>query len=314
MGAGERPLVAAVAAQAELHNRLQRAMIGVARGADAGGKELRRIHREAELVCDARQEEIRKLVASDDPWSDDELRGLVRALASFGSWSFGGLDHVPVESIAKLIRRVVGQEPSSRLRRELLALGRLRLEQRGPAEARRAAMILADLGGARPDLAIGSGGGIDGDDDWGEAVIAALGERGGMPAGWADCSSTPERRRLRSPRSGGSQRPASSSPRSAKTAFTTSRGRSSARSTRPARARCAADPDRALAGLSRVPKAVPTERNALVLRGIVWTCAIPSGQAYADLVARAARACSKKIPEVGSRSPKVLNACLSGAR
>ena len=68
------------------------------------------------------------------------------------------LDHIPVESIAKLIRRALaGREPSPQLRQELLVLGTVRLEQRGPAESRRAAMILTDLGGARPDLAIGSG-------------------------------------------------------------------------------------------------------------------------------------------------------------
>ena len=59
-----------------------------------------------------------------------------------------------------------------------------------------------------------------------------------------------------------------------------------------------------------LPKAVPTERNALVLRGIVWSCSIPGGPTYAELVAGAARACAKKIPDVGARSPKVLNACL----
>ena len=313
MGTTERPLVAAVAAQADLHNRIARAMIAAVLPAPGGGVEaLQTLQRDAEPVAHARQEEIRELVDRDQPWSDEDLRALVRALASFSSWSFGGLDHIPVESIAKLIRRsVTGQVPSPELRRALLVLGRLRLEQRGPAESRRAAMILTELGGERPDLAIGSNGGIDGDDDWGEAAIAALAERGGVPAGWVGLlehaatatASKPAKRWLTGARElidalgeddfhdlartllGALDAPASSEMR---------RGSGVG----------------AFAGLNHLPKAVPTERNAVVLRGIVWSCSIPGGPSYAELVAGVARACAKKIPDVGARSPKVLNACL----
>jgi hypothetical protein len=66
----------------------------------------------------------------------------------------------------------------------------------------------------------------------------------------------------------------------------------------------------ALAGLDHLPRAVPTEGNALMLRGLVWCCAVAGGPEVAELVAAAARACSTKLPDVGARSPKVLNACL----
>ncbi len=313
MAASEPPLVAAVAAQADLHNRLQRAMIGaVLRGPGAGVATLQELQGEAGQVSDARQEEIRDLVARNEPYSDDELRALVRALASFGSWSFGGLDHIPVESVAKLIRRALaGREPSSQLRRELLALGQLRLDQRGPAEARRAAMILTDLGGQRPDLAIGTDGGIDGDDDWGEAAIAALQERGGMPASWGGLlehagtatASKPAKRWLVRAGELIDDLGADGFDDLVRTLL-------GALDAPPSGEMRRGSGIAAFAGLNHLPKAVPTERNALVLRGIIWSCSIPGRQTFAGLLAGAARACAKKIPEVGARSPKVLNACL----
>jgi hypothetical protein len=66
----------------------------------------------------------------------------------------------------------------------------------------------------------------------------------------------------------------------------------------------------ALAGLDYVPKAVPTEANAKLLRGVVWSCAIHDSEHLAAVVAIAARECSRKLPDVGARSPKVFNACL----
>jgi len=66
----------------------------------------------------------------------------------------------------------------------------------------------------------------------------------------------------------------------------------------------------ALAGLDRIPRAVPTERNATLLRGLVWCCSLVDDEALAAALADAGAACFKKIPEVGARSTKVGNACL----
>jgi len=66
----------------------------------------------------------------------------------------------------------------------------------------------------------------------------------------------------------------------------------------------------ALAGLNRIPRAVPTERNATLLRGLVWCCGLLDDAALAAAVADAGAACFKKIPETGARSTKVGNACL----
>lgn len=59
-----------------------------------------------------------------------------------------------------------------------------------------------------------------------------------------------------------------------------------------------------------VPRVVPTEGNATLLRGLVWCCAVVDDAALARAVAAAAEACFKKIPYVGARSTKVGNACL----
>jgi hypothetical protein len=64
------------------------------------------------------------------------------------------------------------------------------------------------------------------------------------------------------------------------------------------------------AGSNQVPRAIPTEHNANLLRGIVWHCALLDDDALATAVARAAEACFKKLPEVGARCTKAGNACL----
>ena len=59
-----------------------------------------------------------------------------------------------------------------------------------------------------------------------------------------------------------------------------------------------------------VPSAVLAERNATLLRGLVWCCAQAGTPAVARALGAAAEACFKKVPGVGARSLKVGNACL----
>src|SRR5262249_50805113 len=66
----------------------------------------------------------------------------------------------------------------------------------------------------------------------------------------------------------------------------------------------------ALVGLDYVPRAVPTDRNATLLKGLAWCCTPYDDEGLARAVASAAEATFKKLPEVGSRSTKVGNACL----
>ena len=61
----------------------------------------------------------------------------------------------------------------------------------------------------------------------------------------------------------------------------------------------------------QIPWAVPTERNADALRGIVLSCACVAREDVAAAIERAARACMRKLPEIGARSTKVANACLA---
>jgi hypothetical protein len=316
MGQGQHPLVEAVSAQARLQNRLARATLsgtlGAVLGRDGNFGQLRQLQTEAQGDAGARQGAIRALIAEPHEWSDDELLALVGALDSFGSWSFGGLDHVPVESIAKLIARAhAGREPPPPLRRRLLDLSHRRLRERAPAESRRAAAILAELAGERPDYAFGTSGGIDRDDDWGAAAIAALGGLGDRPAGWDELlahagtatASKPAKKWLAT----AGERIEALGEDEFRSLAATLLGALDAPASGEMRRGAGIG---ALAGLDHVPKAVPTERNALVLRGIVWCCSLPGGPELAALVAGAARACSKKVPDVGARSPKVLNACL----
>src|SRR5438552_18614646 len=58
------------------------------------------------------------------------------------------------------------------------------------------------------------------------------------------------------------------------------------------------------------PGAMIPERNADLLRGLVWTCLLLDDEAMARTVGQAARECFRKIPDFGSRSTKAGNACL----
>ena len=312
MAQREQPLVQAIAAQAELQERLVRASLGAVSGRVEDFGELQRLQGQAHFSAQRRQDEISALAMRGDSWSDAELLALVRALDSFGSWSFGGLDYVPVESIAKLIRRsLAGREPGARLREEMLALGRRRLKENVPADERRAAAMLAELAGERPEFAIGSSGGIDGDDDWGAAVIQELTALGDQAAGWSALlehagtatASKPTKKWL----AGAGEQLAAVGEDSFRLLAATALGALAAPASGEMRRGAGIG---AFAGLSHLPRAVPTERNALLLRGLVWCCSIPGGSEFAEIVASAARACSKRIPDVGARSPKVLNACL----
>jgi hypothetical protein len=61
----------------------------------------------------------------------------------------------------------------------------------------------------------------------------------------------------------------------------------------------------------QLPWAVPTDRNADVLRGLALTCACVAREDVAATIERAARACMRKLPGIGARSTKVANACLA---
>ncbi|HEY7060398.1 MAG TPA: DUF4132 domain-containing protein [Chloroflexota bacterium] len=75
---------------------------------------------------------------------------------------------------------------------------------------------------------------------------------------------------------------------------------------RPASSRTRPSPD----GWMPVSCALFTDRNATLLKGIVWHCALLEDEALAQAVAEAADGCFHKIPMVGARSTKAGNACL----
>jgi hypothetical protein len=58
------------------------------------------------------------------------------------------------------------------------------------------------------------------------------------------------------------------------------------------------------------PTAVLAEKNATVLKGIVWCCALFDDAELAGALGRAAEACYRKVPDVGPRSAMVGNACV----
>jgi hypothetical protein len=60
-----------------------------------------------------------------------------------------------------------------------------------------------------------------------------------------------------------------------------------------------------------VSTAVIAERNATILKGLVWCCADCEDQVVVRALGDAAQACFKKIPEVGARSVKAGNACIA---
>jgi hypothetical protein len=306
------PLVDAVRGQAELQNRIARSSLGAVLGAVADFGELQRIRGGAHRAADDRQRVITALLGRSEVWADDGLLELVDALDAFGSWSFTGLDHVPIESIAKLIRRsLAGREPSARLRSRMLALSRRRLDEGGPSESRRAAAILAEVAGERPAYPVGAGAGIDGDDDWGAAAIERLQGLGGAGVAWTSLlahagtatASKPTKKWLAAAGALVDELGADAFLEMASVLLGALDAPASGEMRRGAGIA-------AFAGLDHLPRAVPTDRNALVLRGLVWSCSIPGGPRFAEIVAAAARASAKKIPDVGARSPKVLNACL----
>ncbi|HZS00354.1 MAG TPA: DUF4132 domain-containing protein [Chloroflexota bacterium] len=59
-----------------------------------------------------------------------------------------------------------------------------------------------------------------------------------------------------------------------------------------------------------VPSSLLADRNATLLKGIVWCCAQVEDEALAAAVAAAAEGAFKKIPMIGARSTRVGNACL----
>jgi hypothetical protein len=59
-----------------------------------------------------------------------------------------------------------------------------------------------------------------------------------------------------------------------------------------------------------MPSSLFTERNATLLKGLVWCCAPFDDEALARAVAEAAEGAFKKIPLIGARSTRVGNACL----
>ena len=59
-----------------------------------------------------------------------------------------------------------------------------------------------------------------------------------------------------------------------------------------------------------MPSAILAERNAEILKGLLWCCGLLDDADTARAVGDATIACFKKIPEHGARSVKVGNACL----
>lgn len=51
-------------------------------------------------------------------------------------------------------------------------------------------------------------------------------------------------------------------------------------------------------------------RNNEALKGIIWTCSLLDGDEIVAAVAQTAKACLKKLRNIGARSPKVGNACI----
>src|SRR5262249_21618231 len=130
-----------------------------------------------------RQERLREQTRARQPLPVAQLEELIDALSIFRTWSFTSIDWVPLESLARLVRRSRdGHRARSALTAATDELATRRLAEGGPAEARRAATILANMGPDRP--APDAAGMVDRDDDWGAAAGAALDQRGDETRPW----------------------------------------------------------------------------------------------------------------------------------
>jgi hypothetical protein len=291
-------LVEAVRLQAELQVRMEQLSARAFASRDAG--EFARLQREREQawpLANARQDRLRELAKRRTPLPEADLAGLIDALATFSSWSFTSLEWVPLESLARLVRRSInGAGPSA----ALAGLAERRSAERGPAEARRSAAILTELVGGNAPL-------IDEDDDWGRAAAPTAGAhpawRPLLEHAATATASKPSRRWLATAET----LVGDLGPEEFAELMTELLGALDAPPSGEMRRGAGIG---ALVGLDHVPRAVPTERNATTLRGLVWACSIAGGQQIARLVAAAAHACGRKIPDVGARSPRVVNACL----
>lgn len=249
----------------------------------------------------------------DDEWDDEHLIELVQALNSFRRWSFASIDDVPILALAKLIARELERRPPSpELAAAITTLTERRFAEGPRAQSRRAVQILADALRKATQPITGPADFIDADDDWGPPALAVLAEL-------ATNSPEPTLALLEHAATATSSKPA-------KRWLAEARARHDALGTKhfnrlvtalfdaldapPSNEMRTGSGIGSFAGLNHLPRAVPTERNAIVLRGLTWTCSLRADERTADLVAQAARACSRRLPDVGARCPKVVNACL----
>jgi hypothetical protein len=250
----------------------------------------------------------RLLKHGDSDWSDANLVGLVQALDSFPVWHFSGYEEVPLAALAKLItRNLEDRPPSPELAAAITALAQKRVDEGCRAEARRAAKSLADAVSRWTEPVTAPADLIDPEDDWGAAVHAAL------PAdpGWIPflehartaTASKPAKRWLAT---AGERRETLGIAEF--TALTNTLVQ--ALDAPPSNEMRTGSGIGSFVGLNHLPRAVPTEDNANLLRGLIWTCSLQPDQDTADRVAEVARACSKRLPDIGARCPKVVNACL----
>jgi hypothetical protein len=261
---------------------------------------------------DSLRAQVANLARRQERWKEDDLASFANSLAGFSSWDSGGPIAMAPGALARLICDALsGDPPGAELQSALMSLAG-RLDRSGPAEARRAAAVIARAAsGSEGGPSDSPSGLIDDEDDWGAAAREALRERGSAAAAWLPVllhartatASKPSRRWLAT---AGEAVEALPQPGFTPLAACLL-GALSVRGDGGMRRGIGIG---AFAGLDHLPKAVPTDGNAILLRGVVWTCAVAGGEEVAGLVAAAARECSRKLPDVGARSPKVFNACL----
>jgi hypothetical protein len=171
-------LVADVCAQAQLQLRLSESSARAIAEQDAAAFFQLQHDRDREYqAAVVRQERLREHARAREPIPAPQLEELIDALGLFRTWSFTSIDWVPLESLARLVRRSLdGQPPAPGLTAAIDQLASRRLDEGGPAEARRAATILANM--SANDHAPDAAAMVDRDDDWGAAAGAALDRRG----------------------------------------------------------------------------------------------------------------------------------------
>jgi hypothetical protein len=238
------------------------------------------------------------------PYSDDDLCDLLASLGRVPRW-----DAVPARALLRAVERHVAEGGLTPAVRAALEQTRAAGEAAAShAEERKALAVLDALLADAPGDTVN----IDADDDWGAAAREALAalEPAERPV-WLALLAHAE--------TASASKPSAAWRAAARRAID---ALGEARFTTRAIAWLGllqAPPSNewrqgagigALVGLDRLPRAVPTERNATLLRGLVWCCSLVDDEALARAVGEAGAACFKKLPEIGARSTKVGNACL----